>query len=422
MRVLIVSNLCPPYYLGGYELACLNVAKSLAARGHEISLATTPSHIPGPADPPYVDRCLDQRYFDPYELPQATLLELKLHDSTCSYYANTATVIRLLRAFDPDVVYCWNMLGIGGLAILDILNVIGVPWVLHLMDRVPEYLANNSPIHIRHIFNGAGSGLYARGRIISMSDHLLDEIEDLTGIRFEQGVEIVPGWVDATGLEARCNYQPDGFTRFVTAGAIYPHKGIDLILEAAASLVGRRVIDFEIDIFGEGQVNHYVDMAMQIGVADRVRFLGGRNQPELLEKFKDYDVFLFPTWEREPFGFGPIEAAASGCVPIVTRNCGVSERLVDGVHCLKVEREAEDLARAMGTVIRGEVPLSKIGAAATALVRSDLSFKHCMDRIESILQHACGDWDRTTLHSNKLLLLAYVKHHLARTLRFDAGA
>jgi glycosyltransferase involved in cell wall biosynthesis len=216
----------------------------------------------------------------------------------------------------------------------------------------------------------------------------------------------------------RRSYRLGGLTRFVSAGAIRDNKGFDLIEEAAAALVARGVVEFQIDIFGDGQVSHYVDMAKRLGVADRVHFLGGRRQSELLQCYKDYDVFLFPTWEQEPFGFAPIEAAACGCVAIITRNCGVSERLVDGVHCLKVDHDLDDLARVMRSVISGEVDLWRIGAAGAALVHTDLSFDHSMDKIEGVLSSACKGWERVTLRDEKLQLLAYVKHHLSRILRF----
>ena len=37
--------------------------------------------------------------------------------------------------------------------------------------------------------------------------------------------------------------------------------------------------------------------------------------PELLELYSQYDVFAFPTREREPFGLVPLEAARAGLRP-----------------------------------------------------------------------------------------------------------
>lgn len=41
MRILVISNLYPPYYIGGYELACKNVADGLRKREHEIVVLTS---------------------------------------------------------------------------------------------------------------------------------------------------------------------------------------------------------------------------------------------------------------------------------------------------------------------------------------------------------------------------------------------
>ncbi|CAA9219086.1 MAG: hypothetical protein AVDCRST_MAG93-370, partial [uncultured Chloroflexia bacterium] len=41
MKVLFVSNLYPPAYIGGYELNCADVAQELRARGHEVLVLTS---------------------------------------------------------------------------------------------------------------------------------------------------------------------------------------------------------------------------------------------------------------------------------------------------------------------------------------------------------------------------------------------
>src|ERR1700722_7277732 len=58
VKILAVSNLYPPFWIGGYELICADVVAELLARGHDVLVATCPSHIPGPPDPPHVTRCL----------------------------------------------------------------------------------------------------------------------------------------------------------------------------------------------------------------------------------------------------------------------------------------------------------------------------------------------------------------------------
>jgi glycosyltransferase involved in cell wall biosynthesis len=418
LRILILSNLCPPHYLGGFEIACLNVARALDARGHEVQLLTTPSHVPSPLDPPFVRRHFALPWFDPYELPPGGAREAALHDAACSNYRNTCTLIEVLREFVPDVVYCWNLLGLGGPALLDLLNIVGAPWVMHLMDVLPPFY--NAPPHIRHVFND-GPATFARGRMICVSLHLLDEIAEVMGLRLHDCAAVIPCWVEVFSGEQR-DYQNAGQTCFVTAGTISPHKGMTLIVEAAAYLVSKDVTNFSVDIFGAGAISEYVSMAKTLGVAEHVRFLGLQTQPKLLASYRNYDAFLFPTHEREPFGFAPIEALAYGCVPLITRNCGVSERLVDRVHCIKIERTTLGLADAMMAVVRGDINLHRIGRAGAALVRTDLSLDRCVNRIERVLLDAARQWDRELLNNSKLTLLTYVKHHLARSMRLGSAS
>ena len=85
-----------------------------------------------------------------------------LHSAVCSSYANTLHLLDSLRSFRPDVVYVWNLIGIGGAAMLDLLNQIGVPWVLHLMDRVPVEIASTTPACVLGLFGAQESALYAR--------------------------------------------------------------------------------------------------------------------------------------------------------------------------------------------------------------------------------------------------------------------
>ena len=46
MRVLIVSNLYPPHYCGGYEVRCAQVAEALVRAGHQVEVLTSLYGLP----------------------------------------------------------------------------------------------------------------------------------------------------------------------------------------------------------------------------------------------------------------------------------------------------------------------------------------------------------------------------------------
>jgi glycogen synthase len=415
LRILFLTNLYPPVILGGYEIACAQTAEALKKRGHEVRVLTSWSHLPTPIEAAdWVHRRLDLHWHIPH-MPNLTYEVRELHSAVCSSYSNTLHLLNALTEFKPDIVSLWNMTGIGGLAMMDLLNYLDVPWAIYLGDRVPVDIAANVPEDVRGLFNAQGSRLYEKARIQSVSQNLLDEIEDHSGITFAHGADIVAGWADLSYAVPHGPYMPDGKARFVAASSISAHKGTDLIIEASVRLKDAG-IHFSVDLLGEGDVPRYIDMVKRLHLQEHVRFIGQRSYPDLLRSYADYDAFLCPTWERDPFPFAPLGAAGCGTPPIITGNCGTSERLIDNVHCIKIDRTVDDLARAMMEVAAGQHDLAKMGRAGRRLVTSDLSFDRHLDRMETAFGEHMRPWNVSI--DPTLPLLLFLKHNLSVRLRF----
>lgn len=419
MKILVVSNLYPPYFLGGYELGCSNVATELARRGHEVQVLTTPNHARD-AEPAgdtagnvKVCRHLSLRQFQVKQPYEAAVNALFAFESNVSNYTNTTILLDAVRDFRPDCVYLFNLVGIGGISLIDALNGLSFPWVLHLMDHVIAELQIGMKPQVLSVFNAHSGEIYSAGRLISMSQHLLREIENICGYALRSECHIVPGWVDASVEPLERSYGRGGKWKFVSAGAVYEHKGMNIIIDAAKALKDAGVENFSIDIYGDGAVAHYIDQSKQRNLGAQVRFLGPRSQKELIEIFQNSDIFLFPTWEREPFGFAPLEAASVGCIPVITATSGAAERLVNGVHCLKIERSSTSLAQRMMDVCRGDLDFETLSRNAQNLVRQDLSFRHCIAAIEKILSASSLSRSSAKLPTWRDFNRAKLKHEFA---------
>ena len=416
LKILVVSNLYPPFQIGGYEIGCRNVVTGLRERGHAVTVLTAaPPFDAGPEEDD-IRRNLDlcEFTFDP--TPPIEIARFLNIRSRVSNWHNTQALVGHLTELRPDLVYFFNIWGIGGLALLDAARSLGYPVAIHLMDSIPCILAENVPADVLALFDAHDGALYQDSRVLAMSRSLVDEIESRCGFQLSAETELVPGWADTEPNLFEREYAKDGRIRFVAAGTISEEKGVRLIIEAVARLKAEGYDGFDVRIFGPGDVGVYIDLCKRLSVSDIVSFPGRRTQTELREIYETADAFLFPTWEREPFGFAPVEAAAVGCVPIITDNAGVAERLVDNVHCLKIRRTSDALKTRLREVLDDPSILRTIGTCAQVITRHDLSFAQCLDRIERILGQTAATGRRRPRNHPGQVGLFYLKHNLTYRL------
>lgn len=392
MKVLVLSNLYPPDFIGGYELCCRQIVDGLLGRGHNVRVLTAPPRVPCPS-PSHVSRHLELvNCFDRHGLVHAWPKTRELWYARAAF-ANAHNVHLLTEAlteFQPDAVYLWHLYGLGGLGLLAALQYLGVPWVWCLEDSVPRKLCSLE--HGEPPALAAAFSRFVRGSYMAVSQRVVDEVE-AAGVELHDEVEIMPNWILGGRPPDRTHYyQPGEHLRIVSSGHIARHKGSHLLVEAAALLRDRGHRNFSIDLIGKVGEPAVQVLAQQLGVEPWVKFLGVWSQADLPRHYEQmrYDVFAFPTWEREPFGCAPMEAGAYGAAMVMTQSCGVGEWFVDGVHCVKTARTATAFADAFEKILTGQINLEPIARRGTEVIWRDFRIDALLPRIERALERAAA--------------------------------
>ena len=392
MRILAISNLYPPDFIGGYELCCRQVIDGLLARGHDVRVLTTTPRSPCPPVE-HVARDLQLvNCYDAYDSLHNQSVTRNLAAARAAFVNahNVHVLLDQLRRFRPDVVYLWNLFGMGGLGLLGCLKQLDVPWVWYLGDCVPRMLCSLWETVIGGLANEFGR--YVQGHFMPVSQRVIGEIE-AAGIKLEGEIEISPNWVLGSQPPPRQRYYRRGETlRIVSSGQMGRHKGIHLLVEAASILRRRGYENFYIDLYGKVTDRSVAPLPREQGVEDIVRFKGMCPQEELVGRYArhEYDLFAFPTWKREPFGCAPLEAAAYGTVMLMSESCGIGEWFVNGVHCLKTARTAEAFADALAGVLDGQIDLKPIGRRASTVIWRDFHLDRLLGDIEAALARAAA--------------------------------
>jgi glycosyltransferase involved in cell wall biosynthesis len=155
---------------------------------------------------------------------------------------------------------------------------------------------------------------------------------------------------------------PSRDKRLLYVGAVSPHKGIHVLVDAF-NLVVERFPGVHLDIVGvhfsyapeevyaaddplaTPKIRElyaldyvpYLKAMLSPAAAGKAVFTGAVPRSELLEHYRNADVFVFPSVWNEGFGLPPVEAMASG-VPVVASRVGaLPETIVAGETGLLVE-------------------------------------------------------------------------------------
>jgi len=203
-------------------------------------------------------------------------------------------------------------------------------------------------------FHLRGLGLWRRAaRVIAVSSAVADVLTD-DGVDPSR-IQVIHSGID---LDAARQAEPHGLRQQLglrpevqlacTVGALVPHKDHATMLHAARLLAGR-FPTLHWAIAGEGELRPVLEwLASELGIADRVHFLGHVSEP--LEVIADADVYVMSSRE-EGLGTSVLDAMARGIPVASTSAGGLPEMLHEGGGILVPPRSPDALAGAVRRIL-----------------------------------------------------------------------
>jgi len=276
-------------------------------------------------------------------------------------------LLRLFRGWKPDVVHTHTAkAGAVGRAAA---RCAGVPVIVHTFHG--HVLRGYFPRPLEGFFRGVERGL-ARitDRIVTLSPALKADLAGM-GIAVAEKIEVVPLGMDlapllgcdARRVELRAELDIHAGDPLVgIVGRLVPIKNHRLFLETARSMVNSGS-SARFVIVGDGELRYFLgNLASEMGIADRVRFLGWRK--DMVPVYAGLDLLAL-TSDNEGKPVAMIEGMAAGVPVVATAVGGVPDVVRDGVTGRLVPPgEPESMCRAWRAALEEKEATNRMRAEA----------------------------------------------------------
>jgi type III pantothenate kinase len=394
---MVSEHASPLATLGGVDAGGQNVfvaalSREVAARGHEVVVYTRRDD---PELPRRVSLCPGVEVEHVDAGPAATVPK----DDLLPFMPEFGRYLeRAWRRRRPDVIHAHFWMS--GHAALLAAEPLGVPVVqtfhaLGVVKRRHQGSADTSPAQRLEIERG----IVARAaRVLPTCS---DEVFELLRLGADNSrMHVVPCGVDLALFhpDGPVEEHPPDRRRLLYVGRLVQRKGVGNVISALPRLPG-----VELVIAGgpprerlreDAEARRLLDLAAELGVADRVDLRGRLDRDELPALIRSADAVVTVPW-YEPFGIVPLEAMACGVPVIATAVGGMIDSVVDdqtGVHV--PPRDPERLAEAISELMADPRARRVYGSAGVKRVRRLYDWRRvaaqALDVYEAVVEDARG--------------------------------
>jgi glycogen synthase len=405
MRILFISNLYPPYDLGGHEQICQEVVERFKKRGHVCHILTSNWGVDR-FETLVEDGLTRSLYL------QSDIYYYKLFDffirRPWREYSNKKELKKAINDFQPDVIFVWGMWNLSPRVACWAEQLMPGRVVYNIQSYWPKNIdphtaywnkLSNNPITRISIWPVS---LLAKGilklekypprpqfeNVSCCSQHIVDDLTKSGSIPY--GATVILNGIDPAPFLAHARSEDKSYDvpRLLYFGSLMEQKGVHTAIEALGLLRQERQTDkLHLTIVGGGQPDyeqHLRILAKDVKVESQVDFVGRVPRSAIPEILQHHDIFLFTSIWAEPFGRTIIEAMAAG-LTVIGADVGGSREIFCHYpeDTLFSPGNAQELASQIQHFLENPKTIRSLGRAGQELVQKQFTLECMVNKMES---------------------------------------
>ena len=302
-------------------------------------------------------------------------------------FARIVGLVReLQRSQRVDLVHAHAPLPCGHAAML-LSSELGIPYVVsvHGLDAFStEQVRGKAGEWCRRI----SQRVYRSSRrVICISERVREQVLEGTGSTCRTSV--VYNGVDPEFFWPSKEVSSNGAV-VLSVGNLIPIKGHEVLIRAVASLAAE-FSAVSLEIIGDGAERSRLEaLTQQLGIVERVRFLGRQSRAQVADAMRRCAVFALPS-RYEGLGCVYLEAMSAGKPVIGCRGQGIAEVIQQASNGFLVGADNErELALVLGMLLRDETRSLNLGAAARDTILERFTLEHQAESLSRIYRESAA--------------------------------
>ena len=293
------------------------------------------------------------------------------------YYLNVWAIKSILKRIKPDVLNAHYASGYGTLARLSGYH----PLVLSVWGSDVYDFPYESRIKMSII----QKNLDAADIICSTSEVMKKQTESL--LISPKEIFVTPFGIDTTKFTPKKNFAEEVHV-IGTVKTLAPKYGIDTLIKAFA-IVANKLADksLKLVIAGDGpQRTELVNIAANLGIADKCEFLGRISHDKVPEVLHSFDIYVaLSELDSESFGVAILEASACGLPVIVSDAGGLPEVVENGETGIVVPKHnPQAAADALQLLINSHQLRLEFGKCGSLRIQQLYLWENCYEKLYDI--------------------------------------